>query len=65
MQAVYRDHLACAAKTPQVGMVIEPKISVGVGGSSGTTTYDSTGGQPPFNGDASAAAALGSTRALA
>ena len=32
-------------------MVIEPKISIGGGGSSGTSTYDSTGGQAPFNGD--------------
>ena len=32
-------------------MVIEPKIGVGVGGSSGTSTYDSTGGQAPFSGD--------------
>src|SRR6266849_6214072 len=37
--------------TPQIGMVIEPKISIGLGGSSGTSTYDSTGGQAPFNGD--------------
>jgi opacity protein-like surface antigen len=37
--------------TPQVGMVIEPHIGIGVGGSSGTSTYDSTGGQAPFNGD--------------
>lgn len=37
--------------TSQVGMVLEPKISVGGGGSSGTSTYDSTGGQAPFNGD--------------
>lgn len=40
-----------APLTPQVGMVIEPKISIGLGGSSGTSTYDSTGGQLPFNGD--------------
>lgn len=32
-------------------MVIEPKIGIGVGGSSGTSTYDSTGAQLPFNGD--------------
>jgi hypothetical protein len=32
-------------------MVIEPKISIGLGGSTGTSTYDSTGGQAPFNGD--------------
>jgi hypothetical protein len=38
-------------RTQQVGMVIEPKISIGLGGSSGTSTYDSTGGQAPFNGD--------------
>jgi hypothetical protein len=37
--------------TPQVGMVIEPKISFGLNGSSGTSSYDSTGGQDPFNGD--------------
>lgn len=37
--------------TPQVGIVIEPKISIGGGGSSSTSSYDSTGGQAPFNGD--------------
>ena len=31
--------------------VVEPKISVGFGGSSGTSTYDSTGTQAPFSGD--------------
>ncbi|MBI2716658.1 MAG: tRNA (N6-threonylcarbamoyladenosine(37)-N6)-methyltransferase TrmO [Rhizobiales bacterium] len=40
-----------APTAPQVGMVIEPKISAGLGGSSGTSTYDSTGGQAPFSGD--------------
>ena len=34
-------------------MVIEPKISGGLGGSSGTASYVSTGLQPPFTGDAS------------
>lgn len=37
--------------TPQVGMVVEPRIGIGGGGSSGTSSYDSTGGQAPFNGD--------------
>jgi hypothetical protein len=37
--------------TPQIGMVVEPKIGVGIGGSSGTSAYDSTGGQLPFSGD--------------
>jgi hypothetical protein len=32
-------------------LVVEPKISFGFGGSSGTSTYDSTGGQAPFSGD--------------
>ncbi len=36
---------------PQVGMVIEPKISIGLGGFSTSPTYDSTGGQAPFSGD--------------
>jgi hypothetical protein len=31
--------------------VIEAKISIGLGGSSGTSSYDSTGGQAPFNVD--------------
>jgi hypothetical protein len=31
--------------------VIEAKISIGLGGSSGTSSYDSTGGQAPFSGD--------------
>lgn len=34
-------------------MVIEPKVSIGLGGSSTEPTYDSTGGQPPFEGDQS------------
>ncbi len=42
---------AVPATTPQVGMVIEPHVGIGIGGSSGTSTYDSTGGQLPFNGD--------------
>jgi opacity protein-like surface antigen len=32
-------------------MVFEPKISFGLGGSSGTSNYDSTGGQAAFSGD--------------
>jgi len=39
--------------SPEVGMVIEPKIGGGLGGSSGTASYVSTGGQLPFSGDAS------------
>jgi hypothetical protein len=31
-------------------MLIEPRISFGLGGSSGTSSYDSTGGQAPFDG---------------
>jgi hypothetical protein len=44
---------AAAPTTPQVGMIFEPKISVGGGGSSGDPTYESTGGQKPFHGDSS------------
>jgi hypothetical protein len=32
-------------------LVVEPKIGVGLGGASGTTTYDSTGTQAPFSGN--------------
>lgn len=38
---------------PQVGMVIEPKISIGGGGTSSDPTYRSTGAQAPFDGNAS------------
>jgi hypothetical protein len=34
-------------------MVIEPRISGGLSGSSGSTSYASTGSKPPFSGDAS------------
>lgn len=37
--------------TPQIGMVIEPHIGLGIGGASGTATYRSTGAQAPFDGD--------------
>ena len=43
----------CPKAGPTIGMVIEPKISVGGGGSSSDPTYDSTGGQEPFKGDSS------------
>jgi hypothetical protein len=37
---------------PEIGrLIVEPKISVGLVATSGNTTYDSTGGQAPFNGD--------------
>ncbi len=37
---------------PEIGLLIlEPKISVGLVATSGNSSYDSTGGQAPFNGD--------------
>ena len=37
--------------TQQVGMVIEPRVSIGIGGLTGSASYESTGGQTPFTGD--------------
>jgi hypothetical protein len=37
---------------PEIGrLVVEPKVSVGLVATSGASSYDSTGGQAPFNGD--------------
>jgi hypothetical protein len=33
--------------------IVEPKVSFGLGGTSGRSGYDSTGGQAPFSGDSS------------
>lgn len=44
--------MPCPAPPPptlQTGVVIEPHISIGAGGSSGTAKYDSTGFQEPFD----------------
>jgi hypothetical protein len=38
-------------RTEAASFIVEPRISFGLGGSSGTSSYDSTGGQAPFNGD--------------
>jgi hypothetical protein len=38
-------------RTEAASFVFEPQISFGITGSSGTSSYDSTGGQAPFNGD--------------